>query len=350
MKIDLILLTYKPQKTYVELLEKISLQDTPVNMIYVVNVEQKYYDRLSYNEKSLVEYKNIKVRHMSRREVDAGKTKNQLVEMSDADYFLVMNQDAVPVATDLITKLMNSFKNDEKVAVSYARHISEESSPEYLKYIKKYYYSDTSVTRSERDLANYGRMTYFMSNVCAMYKRSAFEDLGGFDNHVIINEDILFAYRAINSGYKVAYVADAEVVIKNESEVFDFAKHFFDYGVVSTMYPEVFSYTEIIEEGKKIIKMTKNHLLRNGYRSESFSFSKFASKMMASYKKGRKYRFLSKDRILKLSANKGFWNTDDILKARGGVNARLGYGRSEEETNMLKTPPVNRHKWDEKED
>lgn len=349
MKIDLILLTYKPEKPFINLIKSINEQDTPINKIYVANAEQKYYDRLPYTDKSFVEFKNISVRHMSRRECDGGRTKNQLAEMSDADYFIVMGQNAVPNSSDLVTKLLNAMKNDDKVAVAYARHVACEGCPEYISYVKNYYYPDSSYTRSERDITNYGQMTYFVSNECAMYRRDIFEELGGFDSHVIANEDILYSFRAINAGYKVAYVADAQIVIENEHNTYDYIKKIFDYGVATSMYPEVFSYQENIEAGKKIIKMTKNHLSRNGYRSTAFSFARFASKMMSAYKKGFRYRMIPKDKLTKYSDNKSFWNNDEIVRARSLVNARLGYGRSEEETNMLKTPPVNRYKWEDKE-
>lgn len=349
MKIDLILLTYKPGKPFINLVKMINEQDSPINKIYVANAEQKYYDRLSYTDKSFVEVKNITVRHMSRRECDGGKTRNQLVEMSDADYFIVMGQNAVPQGLDLVTKLLNAFKSDNKVAVAYARHIASDNCPEYIKYVKKYYFPDNSYIRSERDLANYGRMTYFVSNECAMYRKDIFEELGGFDSHVIINEDILYSFRAINAGYKVAYVADAQILIENEKDNYDYVRKNFDFGVITSMYPEVFSYQENLETGKKIVKMIKNHLSRNGYRSATFSFARFASKMVSSYKKGYRYKMIPKEKLAKYSDNKSFWNTDEIVRARSLVNARLGYGRSEEETNMLKTPPVNRYRWDDKE-
>lgn len=349
MKIDLILLTYKPEKPFIDLVKMINKQDTPINKIYVANAEQKYYDRLHYTDKSFVEVKNISVRHMSKRECDGGKTKNQLVDMSDADFFIVMGQNAVPKSTEMVTNLLNAFKNDDKVAVAYARHMASDNCPEYIKYVKTYYFPDNSFVRSQRDLANYGRMTYYSSNECAMYRRDIFEKLGGFDSHVIINEDILYAYRAINAGYKVAYAADAQIELTNEKDSYDYQRRFFDYGVVTSMYPDVFSYHENIESGKKIIKMTKNHLARNGYRSAAFSFAKFASKMLSAYKKGYRYKMIPKDKLAKYSDNNSFWNTDEIVRARSLVNARLGYGRSEEETNMLKTPPVNRYKWDDKE-
>lgn len=35
--------------------------------------------------------------------------------------------------------------------------------------------------------------TFFCSNVCAMYRRSIYEKLGGFVKHTIFNEDMIFA-------------------------------------------------------------------------------------------------------------------------------------------------------------
>lgn len=349
MKIDLIVLTYKPDKNLVQMLEMMNSQDSPINRIIIYNVEQKFYDRLSYNEKGLAQIKNITIRHISKRECDKGKTRNMAIEMSDADYFMVVDQNAVPCDTSMVSKLVAQVSSDRLMAAAFARQIPSDNSPEYIKYVKKYYFPEESHVRSIADLNSHGWMSYFLSNTCALYRRDIFDELGGFDNHVIFNEDILYAHKALNEGFKIAYVSDAVVINNATYSTDEYSKMFFDYGVLCTKRSDVFDSTEIMELGKKIVKLTQNHLKKNGFRSEALAFSRFSSKMLRSYKKGKRYRLLSRKRILDLTSNKGYWATDELLRDRSGVNGRLGYGRSEAETDMLKTPPVNRHKWNNEE-
>ena len=47
-----------------------------------------------------------------------------------------------------------------------------------------------------------GIKTYFCSNVCAAYKKEVFRKLGGFERQVNFNEDMLFAAKAVQAGWK----------------------------------------------------------------------------------------------------------------------------------------------------
>ena len=55
-----------------------------------------------------------------------------------------------------------------------------------------------------------GIKTFFCSNVCAAYRREIYEELGGFVRHTIFNEDMIYAAKAVEAGYSVAYAADAQ--------------------------------------------------------------------------------------------------------------------------------------------
>ncbi len=45
----------------------------------------------------------------------------------------------------------------------------------------------------EKDTAAYGIKTYFCSNVCAAYKKKIYQEMGGFIEHAIFNEDMIYA-------------------------------------------------------------------------------------------------------------------------------------------------------------
>lgn len=61
---------------------------------------------------------------------------------------------------------------------------------------------------------------------------------------------------------------------------------------------------------------------------------------MKSYKLGLKFKRMSKNEILRHTANPEYWRADELMRDRSAINARLGYGRSEEEVAMLRQVPV----------
>ena len=209
-KVDIIIPAYKPDHKFLTLMKRLERQSVPINQIIVMNTEQKYFDRLIYGTSFQKDYHNIIVKHLSKREFDHGKTRNMGVQRSDADYFVMMTQDAVPADEYVVEELLKQLHN-EHVAVAYARQLANEGSSEIERYTREFNYPDQTVVKTKADLDKYGVKTFFCSNVCAAYNRKIFDELGGFVKHTIFNEDMIYAARAIEAGYGVAYAAQAKV-------------------------------------------------------------------------------------------------------------------------------------------
>lgn len=99
-----------------------------------------------------------------------------------------------------------------------------------------------------------GIKTYFCSNVCAAYKRDIFEQLGGFVNHTIFNEDMIYAAGVIQAGYAIAYAADAKVIHSHNYSGWQQFTRNFDLGVSHVQYPAVFDGVPPEGEGMKLVK------------------------------------------------------------------------------------------------
>ena len=50
-KVDVILLTYKPGKQVMRLIEALEKQTYPVHKIIIMNTEEKYFDQLAYENR-----------------------------------------------------------------------------------------------------------------------------------------------------------------------------------------------------------------------------------------------------------------------------------------------------------
>lgn len=341
MKIDLAVIADKPDSTFLEMIERMSLQTVDINRIIVINIEQKYYDRLIYNgRKFMDDHKNVEVHHISRREFDCGKTRNAAAKYSDAEYIVFMDQNAVPADNGVIERLINKLESDPTIAVAYSRQVAREGSDEDYKFFMNFLYPQDSSVRDEQDAKTLGWMAYICSNKCAAYRRRTFDELDGFGNHVITGEDILFAAKAIHAGYKVAYVSEAAV---NYSSVWDkdYIERFaFDVAVSHAKHPEIFDVSSIKSLMKKEGKITLTHMKRNGFVKESVTAARRIRRIQKNYKQGLKYKRLGKAQILKLTGNPEYWRMDELMRDRSAINAHLGYGRSEEEMEMLRQIPV----------
>lgn len=305
-KVDIIIPAYKPGEKFLALIERLEKQSVPVNRIIVMNTEEKYFDRLIYGTSFHKVYQNITVRHISKREFDHGKTRNQGVRLSDADYFIMMTDDAVPADEYMVERLLSQL-HKERVAVAYARQLADENSGEVEKYTRNYNYPEESVVKTEKDLDRLGIKTFFCSNVCAAYNREIFDTLGGFIKHTIFNEDMIYAAKAVKAGYGIAYTAEAKVY---HSHTFSHAQQFhrnFDLGVSQADHPEVFAAYPSESEGIRMVKLTIGHLREMGLGRKIPDVILQSGFKYIGYQFGKHYRMLPRKMVVAMSSNKEYW-------------------------------------------
>ena len=121
--VDAILLTYKPGKQVMELIEALEKQRYPIRKIIIMNTEERYFYNLFYGTGFLEKYKNIEIHHLSEREFDHGRTRAKAVQYSKADIFVCMTQDAMPEDDWLIQRLVEALTEREDIAAAYARQL-----------------------------------------------------------------------------------------------------------------------------------------------------------------------------------------------------------------------------------
>lgn len=305
--VDVILLTYKPTKQVIRLIDSLENQTYPVNKIIIMNTEKKYFDTLFNGTDILKTYNNIEVHHLTASEFDHAKTRSQGVKYSEADYFICMTHDAIPENEELIDNLVSSFVLENGVACAYAKQLPNPKCREIERYTRKFNYPDESVIKSRYDIGHLGIKTFFCSNVCAIYDRKIFELLGGFVDRAIFNEDMMYAGKAIKAGYRVVYAANASVIHSHNFTCKQQFKRNFDLGVSQKMHPEIFGGISSESEGKKLVGQTMKHLIdvRKAFLIPYLIVSSGAK--FLGYKLGMHYNKLPYGIILKCTSNKNFW-------------------------------------------
>ena len=179
--VDIIIPTYKPDNSLLRLIDDLERQALAPSHIIIMNTEEKYWDELlaKYKENPQEKYDNIILKHVTKAEFDHGETRNQGVALSDADFFLMMTQDAFPRDKMLVSSLAKALQ-EEDVAAAYARQYPKTDCNLAERYSRKFNYPNEPMKKTQADVTKLGIKTYFCSNVCAMYRRDIFDKLGGF--------------------------------------------------------------------------------------------------------------------------------------------------------------------------
>lgn len=274
-----------------------------------MNTEQKYFDRLIYGSAFFKKEHHISISHISKREFDHGATRNIGVKKSEAPIFVMMTQDAIPENKYMIENLVKALDQD-RVAVSYARQIPAKDCNETERFMRIFNYPDKSIVKSAEDTGKLGIKTYFSSNVCAAYKRESFDLLGGFPRHIIFNEDMVYAAKAVKSGYRIAYAAEAQVIHSHNYTCKQQFHRNFDLGVSQAEYPDIFSTVVSEKEGITLIKKATAHLWKIGSKRLIPILYINSLHRYVGFFLGKHYKKLSARMIKKCTMNKEYWDQD----------------------------------------
>lgn len=305
--VDVIVLTYKPQKQVFRLIEALEAQDYPIRKLILMNTEEKYFERLFYGTGFLEKYKNIEVHHVSEREFDHARTRNRATAYSNADVFVCMTQDAIPADNSLIGRLVSALADNKGVAAAYARQLPLPDCREIEKFTRSFNYPEESSIKSKTDIEKLGIKTFFCSNVCAAYNRNIFDMLGGFVKKAIFNEDMIFAGHAVQAGYRIAYEAEAKVYHSHNYTCMQQFRRNFDLGVSQAEHPEVFRGISSKSEGIALVKKTVKYLGEAGRKRQiPYLFLQSGCKYLG-YQLGIHYKALPYGIIVWCSSNKKYW-------------------------------------------
>lgn len=336
MDIDIIIPVYKPDKSLFTLVEQLEKQTVPIQSIVLMNTEEKYFEQLVYGTRFLEQHRKVKVYHLSKREFDHGKTRHMGVQRTAGEVFVMMTQDAMPAAANLVEQLTKAL--EDNVAVAYARQLPAQDCRPVERYMRHFNYPEESVVKTKEDISRLGIKTYFCSNVCAAYRRDVYEELGGFIRHTIFNEDMIYAAKAIQAGYGVAYAAQAKVIHShNYTNAQQFHRNF-DLGVSQADHPEVFEGLPSETEGRKMVSAVVQYLRKNHMAVRIPGFFLQSACKYAGYFLGKNYRRLPQKWVIALSMNKEYWERESRRSAVAKIDAARGYGRTEEEKRMKEEP------------
>ncbi len=309
-QVDVIIPVYRPTQKLFTLLDALMAQTVPINQIFLVNTEQKYFDGLIAGTNFWQKYRNVMVKHIAKREFDHGYTRRRAVGELKSPYFVMMTDDALPTDEYLVEKLLEPLLTGE-AAISYARQLPAPDCGVIEQYTRSFNYPPESKMKSAKDLETMGIKTFFASNVCAAYRRDIYEEVGGFVKKTIFNEDMLLARKVIDRGHKIAYVAEATVVHSHNYSGLQQLKRNFDLGVSHAQFPETFEGLKTESEGIRLVKQTSVHLVSIGKPWLIIKLVWQSGCKYIGYFLGKRYRKLPQALVHTCSMNRDYWNRYD---------------------------------------
>lgn len=304
--IDVIIPVYHPDDKLEQLIEKLNTQTRlPAHILFLQTMTGTEEDECV--RKRLERAVNPTIIPVQKADFDHGGTRNFGAGLSGAEYMLFMTQDAVPKDEFLVENLWNHIRGDEKIAAVFGRQLADDNVGTVEQFTRSFNYPESSYVKDKSDLASMGIKTYFCSNVCAMYRKNVYEELGGFVTQTIFNEDMIFAAGIIRAGYKIAYAADAEVIHAHKYTYWQQVTRNFDMAVSQRQYREIFESVKSESEGIRLVKDTVKYLLKRGKWYLIPDLVIQSGCKLIGYKLGLRYEKLPDSVVRKLSMNRSYW-------------------------------------------
>lgn len=231
---------------------------------------------------------------IERKEFNHGSTRDMALRRSAGEFVCFLTHDAVPASNRYLERLVAPFLADDSIALVTGRQLPKADARRFEQLVRNFNYPNAPSVRSKSDLPKYGIKTFFASDTCSAYRRTAYLECGGFD-HVNTNEDMLMAARFVASGLKVAYEPGAEVYHShNLTPSQQFARNR-AVGMFLELHSDDLMHASEIGEGGRLVKAVSSQLLREGRLTEFIAFGVDCCARLLGNRAGR--RAVRKERL-----------------------------------------------------
>lgn len=181
--------------------------------------------------------KGFEVVSIKKSEFNHGGTRQLALQyMNNVEFVIYMTQDAILANEDSISNILQPFK-DTMVAAVCGRQLPHMDAGPIGSHARLFTYSDTSFTRTIKDVHHAGLKTAFLSDSFAAYRVSALSEVGGFPENVIYGEDMFVAAKILKAGHNIVYAANACVYHSHDYSIIQEMKRYFDMGVFHAREP-----------------------------------------------------------------------------------------------------------------
>ncbi|WP_416261998.1 glycosyltransferase [Gibbsiella quercinecans] len=284
------------------LLIKENISKDLINSVMVIDSSS------SDNSVDIAKSNGFDVRVIPSSQFNHGGTRNLILKLSpDSDIVIFLTQDSL-LQKHALENILSVF-SDENVAAAYGRQLPHDEANPLARHARFFNYKMENYKGDLSTKDSLGLKTVFMSNSFSAYRISILKELGAFPENTILCEDMFFSAKAVLAGYKIAYVADAEVKHSHNYSAIEEFKRYFDIGVFHYDEPWIRkSFGGAGGEGKKFILSELKYLLKHAPLWILIACVNNFAKILG-YKLGQNYTKLSPKWRRKLSMHKRYWDS-----------------------------------------
>ena len=222
MNCSIVIRAYNEEKHIGRLLEGIRQQT--VKDVEIILVDSGSTD----GTVSIAEAFGARLMRISSAEFTFGRSLNFGVQAAKREFIVIASAHVYPVYPDWIESLLRSFE-DDRVALTYGK----QRGPDDAKYSEQQIYHQWYPDASKPN-----QPTAFCNNASAAIRKSLWEK-NKYDETLTGLEDVAWGKWAKEQGYKIAYVAEAEIIhIHNETPRGVYNRYRREAMALRKIYPE----------------------------------------------------------------------------------------------------------------
>ncbi|MGL5416276.1 MAG: glycosyltransferase [Clostridium sp.] len=256
------------------------------------------------NTEALLKKIGAKYKKIIKEEFSHSLTREKMAYEYGKDIIVFISQDILFKDNDWLFNLVKPIKDGECEA-SFSRQITKYKNIE--KYTREYNYRSEERTVSKNDIENLGLYAFFYSDASSAVLGEVYKKLNAYDGKkLIINEDMYFANKLIESGYRIKYCSNSIIYHSHKFKLKDLLKRYFDTGVFFADNTQFQDYSGS-GTGLGMVKyIFKNALKEGNIKCLITIIPDFGTRFIGS-NLGKRYRKLNDGLILKLTINKSYW-------------------------------------------
>ncbi len=302
-RIDIVIPVYKPDETFFRCIGRLLTQTVRPGTIFLMLTlaDEECPDEAETLRKQLARLQErlpgsesvmISVTPLAKSDFNHGNTRNDGMRKSRAEYTVCMTMDAVPWDNRLLEHLRNAMQMQPNAVAVYARQTGDDKADILTHLTQGFNYPKERIVKDRSCYETMGIKAIFCSDVCCMYRREAWDALGGFEENILFGEDTLFAKKALDYGHEVVYEPEARVIHWHRYSLRQLLCRNFDIGVNQKDHPEVFGELSSESEGIRYVKKVIRCLAKRKKFGKIFVFVAQSGAKWIGYRLGKSYKVL----------------------------------------------------------
>jgi len=311
-QVAVVIPTFNAGKNWASLNAGLKLQGISASQILIVDSSS------DDDTRELAAAQGYQVVRIERCDFNHGGTRQAALHWVPwASVVVYLTQDAVLATPDSLSLLLAAFE-DRDVAAAYGRQLPRQGAGPIEAHARLFNYPAKSDVRDYESRHTLGIKAAFLSNSFAAYRVDALREVGGFPSDVIMAEDALVTGKLLLAGWKVAYVAEAEVQHSHAFTIAEEFRRYFDTGVYHRKegwLTEKFGNPG--GEGKRFVMSELAFLAPRHLHLVPQALLRDVAKVVG-YKLGLRQSRLGSEWSRRLSYHKSYWDSPSAMRKADG--------------------------------